>query len=52
MIRLDIWVFFGCHINYSTDVTHKRSDFIGYFNKLMSNFTLCLSRIQLYRMST
>ena len=30
--------FFGCNINDSTDITHKRSDFIGYFNKLMSNF--------------
>ena len=30
--------FFSCNINDSTDITHKRSDFIGYFNKLMSNF--------------
>ena len=30
--------FFSCYINASTDVTHKRCDFIGYFNKLMSNF--------------
>ena len=39
MIRFDIWVFFfSCNINDSTDITHKRSDFIGYFDKLMSNF--------------
>ena len=31
-------IFFSCNINDSTDITHKRSDFIGYFNKLMSNF--------------
>ena len=29
--------FVGCNINDSTDVTHTRSDFIGYFNKCMSN---------------
>ena len=28
----------SCNIYDSTDITHKRSDFIGYFNKLMSNF--------------
>ena len=30
--------FFSCNINDSTGVTHKRSYFIGYFNKLMSKF--------------
>ena len=30
--------FFSCNINDSTDITHKRSDCIGYFNKLMSKF--------------
>ena len=29
---------FSCNINDSTDITHKRSDFIGHFNKCMSNF--------------
>ena len=30
--------FFSCNINDSTDITHKRSNCIGYFNKLMSHF--------------
>ena len=30
--------FVSCNINDSTDITHKRSDCIGYFNKLMLNF--------------
>ena len=28
-----------CNINDSTDVIHKRSDYTGYFNKLMSNWS-------------
>ena len=37
--------FFSCNINDSIDITHKHSDFIGYFNKLMSNFAFIQSAI-------
>ena len=30
--------FFSCDINHITDITHKCSDCIGYFNKFMSMF--------------
>ena len=32
-------IFSSCNINDSTGITHKHSDFIGYFNNLMSNFS-------------
>ena len=28
-------IFFTCNLHDGTDVTHKRSKFIGYLNKLM-----------------
>ena len=36
----------SCNINDSTDVIHKRSDFMGYFNKLMPKFVYIHAEIQ------